>query len=169
MRRVLPFLLLLASFCFWPFAARGQRADSTQRQWQIPDYFEADSIRLRRLRGGWGGPEYEIVIDKENRLSIRPDSIARSLFGTPATTAFKFRDLMALALMSSVARLPDSLEADPVFGHSCATDAPTAVVTLYHRDLVRQVVDYLGCYWAPAGLRDLERAGEEAAGKRPER
>jgi len=169
MTRVLLFLLPFAAIGSIPGHSRAQRVDSTRRQRPFMEYHEADSIRLDRLRGAWGGPEYAIVVDRSERVSVRPDSVARSLFLVPAPKQGTFLNLMGRATMSLFAMLPDTLESDPVFGRVCATDSPTAVVTLYHRRLVKRVVDYLGCEWAPVAIRELERAIEEAAGRQPDK
>ena len=168
MRHIL-LLLPFAAVGFVPASARPQRGDSTRAQRPFMEYHQADSIRLERLRGGWGGPEYEIVVDRSERVMVRPDSIIRSLFRLPPARQGTFHNLMAYALISHFADLPDTLESHPVFGRICGTDAPTVVVTLYHQRLVKRVVDYQGCEWAPVAIRELERVIEKAAGRRPDK
>ena len=169
MRRILLFLLPLALVALRSGGSGAQHADSTRGARPFTDYHQADSIRLDRLRGGWGGPEYAIVIDRSDRVIVRPDSIARSLFRGRGTKPGSFHNLMGYSLISLFAELPDTLQSHPVFGRGCATDAATAVVTLYHQRLIKRVVDYLGCGWAPAAIRELEQAIDQAAGRRPEK
>jgi hypothetical protein len=167
MRRVIRLLLLLAGVSLAPRTVCGQQTGSTVRQLPFRQYHEADSIRLERVPGYWGGPSYTVVVDRSDHVTVRPDSIARSLFHSLGVRPRAFHDLMAYALIVGFAQLPDTLQTDPVFGRRCGTDAPTAVVTLFHRRLVKQVVDYQGCEWAPVAIREMERDIDRVAGRLP--
>jgi hypothetical protein len=169
MTRVVRLLLLLAGVSLAPRTVGGQQTGSAPRQLPFLQYHEADSVRLERFPGYWGGASYAVVVDRSDHVTVRPDSIARSLFRNPGVKPRAFHDLMAHARIFGFVQLPDTLQTDPVFGRRCGTDAPTAVVTLFHQRLVKQVVDYQGCEWAPAAIRELEREIDEAAGRQPDK
>ena len=58
---------------------------------------------------------------------------------------------------------------DPRFCPFVRTDAATVIVVLYLPDRAKRVVNYHGCPWTPAALRDFEEAIERAAGVDPYR
>jgi hypothetical protein len=103
------------------------------------------------------------VITKGGRVAVTPDSLARSLFPVTQVEPRQFQKIMSLVLVGSFGRVPNEIAADPVFGQVCGTDDPTMIVTVYHPQLTKRVVDNQGCFFAPAFLRDLERMILEAA------
>jgi len=56
---------------------------------------------------------------------------------------------------------------DPRFCPFVRSDAATVIVVLYLPDRAKRVVNYHGCPWTPAALRDFEEAIERAAGVEP--
>ena len=129
-------------------------------------YWESDSIVLERQRGGWDSKSYRIAITKGGRVFVSPDSVAQQLLPVKEIQRSQFGNIMGLLLMASFERLPDSVATDPVFGQACASDNPTIIVTIYHPQLTKRVVDDQGCLYAPTFLRELERMILEAAGLR---
>ena len=70
---------------------------------------------------------------------------------------------------AAFALLPDSILRDQRFCRSLRTDAATVTVMLFLPDRAKRVVNYHGCRWTPASLRDFEQAVERAAGLEPYR
>jgi hypothetical protein len=162
MRRLLAETLVGAAMILCPAAAPSQQSIPQSRI----RYWESDSIALDRLRGGWDFKAYRILIAKDGRVTVTPDSLARSLFPVIQVQPAQFQNIMSLVLIGSFGRVPDEIAADPVFGQVCGSDAPTMIVTVYHPQATKRVVDDQGCFFAPAFLRDLERMILEAAGLR---
>jgi hypothetical protein len=64
--------------------------------------------------------------------------------------------ILARARRIDFLSLPDRIADDKRFCPQDVSDNPTTIVTIFMSDRHKQVEDYYGCFWAPAGLRDLE-------------
>jgi len=119
---------------------------------------EADSIVLERGLCYGTCPAYRVAVTRSGLVhfeSLTPGDSGRKATDTHGT-ADAFEGLAIQLLISDFLALPDSIASDERFGARCATDHPTAVVTVYIGARSKQVVDYLGCHWGPAALRELE-------------
>ena len=120
--------------------------------------FAADSIVLERGVCFGECPAYRVAVTRDRLIhfeSRTPSDSGRKAADSLATD----RPFMALAegvLTSGFVGLPDSIATDERFGAYCVTDNPAAVVTVYFGTRSKRVVDYLGCMWGPAALRELE-------------
>src|SRR5262245_32222587 len=85
---------------------------------------DADSVRLQRVAGGFGGPAYEVVVTRTDGLVVRPRSAARRLFRVVSVRPGAFSHLMALADVVDFVQLPDTIEQHPVFGRVCGVTPP---------------------------------------------
>lgn len=74
MSRLLAETLAGAAIILCPAAAPSQQP--------VPEsgirYWESDSIALDRLRGGWDFKAYRIVMAKDGRVAVTPDSLAHT-------------------------------------------------------------------------------------------
>jgi hypothetical protein len=151
--------ILVAFVALFPATLLAQRAAGAP----VPDYEQADSVFLHRTPGYFGGPSYRIIITRvgEVRYVRGPSSPS-----APATTIDRpgFNVLMAHAAGAAFVALPDTIMSNRTFCSILHTDAPTVIVELYLPGSTKRVVDYLGCRWAPAALREFETAIERAAG-----
>jgi hypothetical protein len=135
----------------------------------------ADSILLERT-GCYGFcPQYQLRIAKSGEVLVRTGGRVRTesgedVFRTSAPAQKrsvgpgKFLDLMTAATFLHFLELPDVIERDARFCPHRWTDHPSAIVTIFFGNQSKRVEDYLGCDWAPAGLRRLEAEIDSTAG-----
>jgi hypothetical protein len=131
------------------------------------EYFAADSIALERTACFGTCPVYRVSLARNGDVHF--ESRGHNDSGRTATDnvgAEAFRGLMGAAIFSRFYELPEEIAADPKYCPSRVTDLPTAVVTVYFRGRSKHVVDYAGCFWAPAALRGLEQEVDEATRSR---
>jgi len=130
---------------------------------------------LERTAGFGFGPQYQVRIAKSGEIVYRPGGRVQQPSGevvfqlgdtvqTRQVRGTGFLDLVANAEFLGFWDLPEVIAKDRRFGTHCVTDAPTAIVTIFLPNRSKRVVDYQGCQWAPAGLRDLECLIDSVAG-----
>jgi hypothetical protein len=64
--------------------------------------------------------------------------------------------LFQFAYMMAFGVLPDTIANTPAYCGRRWTDHPTVTTTIFVGARYKRVVDYQGCWWAPAALRHLE-------------
>ena len=140
-------------------------ADATPRF----DYESIDSIVLERPHDQYLGhmPSYRITITRAGDVRYVAGPSAPRRTSTAPLEPGTFGVLIAHARSTAFAELPDILMRDKRFCPFVATDAATVTVILHVPGGIKRVIDYHGCPWAPAALRDFERAIERAAGVDP--
>jgi uncharacterized protein DUF6438 len=117
----------------------------------------ADSVVLERTLCFGTCPAYRLRAARNGVIlfeSRNPGDQGRR--GTGKISELEYQRLLGAVLGAHFLELPDSIAGDARFCRSWYTDAATATVTVFMPDRVKRVVDYLGCFWAPAALRDLE-------------
>lgn len=134
-------------------AAMEQRDPSSM---QVPSL---DSIVLERTGCFGSCPAYRLVVSRFGTIhfeSLNPDDSGRTASGGLPKGAFDELDFAFRR--GGLLRLPDRIADDSSYCAARVTDASTAIVTLFLPVRVKRVVDYGGCLWAPAALRDFETA-----------
>ena len=128
--------------------------------------YKADSIVLQRSLCFGECPAYRVAVARNRRIhfeSLTPGDSGRKAADSLATDE-AFTTLAQHVFTTGFVALPDSIETDERFGGYCFTDNPTAVVTVYFGARSKRVVDYLGCRWGPAALRELEQRIDQVSG-----
>jgi len=129
------------------------------------DYGQVDSIVVHYAPSWVREASYELTITRTGEVRYDPGPRAGTRMTTGPIAPATFTMLIGQARAAAFAELPDVIVmGDLRFCPIVMTDAPTVTVVLYLPDRAKRVVDYLGCGWVPAALRDFERAIEGAAG-----
>ena len=140
-----------------------------------PSLLRADSILLERTGCFGFCPQYQVRIAKSGEILVRTGGRVRLESGAdsfqtsgPAQKRSvkpdEFLHLMTIAASLHFLELPDVIEDDIRFCAHRMTDHPSAIVTIFFGKQSKRVDDYLGCEWAPAGLRRLEAKIDSTAG-----
>ena len=130
------------------------------------DPAKADSIVLERTPCFGTCPAYRLRIAKSGEVAFRSRAArdtAHSVTFIPAEDAQRLFERASLLAFDS---LPDTIATNHLYCHSYVTDYPTAITTVFVGSASKQVTDYLGCDWAPIGLRALEEKIDSVAGAR---
>ena len=117
----------------------------------------ADSVVLERTSCFGTCPAYRLRVSRSG--SVLFESRNRAEEGRRESDNIapeKFRWILTEALRIDFLALPDRIADEKRFCPARVTDLPTATVTIFLPDKVKRVEDYHGCFWAPAGLRELE-------------
>ncbi len=125
----------------------------------------ADSVVLERTHCYGTCPAYRLRVSRLGTVLF--ESRNRGEEGrreTDSIAPIKFQWILNEALLIDFLALPDRIASDSHFCPAQVTDLPTATITIYLPDKPKRVEDYYGCFWAPAGLRDLEAAIDSLAG-----
>ena len=128
------------------------------------DPANADSIVLERTSCFGVCPAYRLRIAKSGEVLFRsraPGDTTHSLTSIPAGDVQR---LLERADLLAFDALPDTIATNSAYCHAVATDHPSAITTVFVGGASKQVVDYLGCDWAPVGLRHLEATIDSVAG-----
>jgi len=132
------------------------------------DYRRMDSLVLERPHDPYTlNPSYRITITRAGEVRYVPGPRAPRRATTAPLAPEAFQILIAHAEGVAFAQLPDTIMRDPRFCPFVRSDAATVIVVLYLPDRAKRVVNYHGCPWTPAALRDFEEAIERAAGVEP--
>ena len=118
----------------------------------------ADSIVLQH-EPGLGGFHYRVVLRRDGIALMRkldPD-ITFPDRAIPFDTV-SFNKLLLEARYARFAELPDTIARNKQFCPAHGTDQPIVTLAIHTPAITKAVVDYHGCVWAPAALRDLERS-----------
>lgn len=125
----------------------------------------ADSVILQQYPGAVAGEWRRIVIRRSGAATVVRDSpTARPRRLTVRRDVYQ--RLLNLTVAGSFGALPDTIPTHPVFGHACGSAGVIVVVTVYAANVAKKVVDDSHCGWAPAALRELERAITQAVGEK---
>lgn len=142
-----------------------------------PSLLRADSILLERTGCFGFCPQYQVRMAKSGEILVRSGVRVRTesgadIFQTSGPAQRRsvrpddFLHLMTIAAFLHFLELPDVIEDDIRFCAHRMTDHPSAIVTIFFGRQSKRVDDYLGCDWAPAGLRRLEAEIDSTAGTR---
>jgi hypothetical protein len=140
-------------------------AQSNRRQDAWQRILAADSLTLERTTCFGTCPAYRLRVTRTGAVlfvSRNPDDSGRSV--TDSVSPQTYTQLLEQAQMAQVLDLPEEIARDQRFCPSRATDLPSATVTIFMPGLTKRVDDYHGCFWAPAALRDFERAIDQMLG-----
>jgi Domain of unknown function (DUF6438) len=125
----------------------------------------ADSVVLERTACFGVCPAYLLHVSKSGAVLFESrnhrDERRRA---TDTIAAYKFQWILTSAMITDFLALPDRIQDDRRFCPQRVTDHPTAIVTIFLPGGPKRVEDYFGCYWAPAGLRQLEDVIDTVAG-----
>lgn len=125
---------------------------------------KADSIVLERTPCFGVCQAYRLRVAKSGEVSFRSHTARDTtplLTSIPAEVAQR---LFERANVLGFDELPDTIATNRAYCPSYVTDFPSAVTTVFVGARSKQVIDYLGCDWAPVGLRNLETLIDSTAG-----
>ena len=133
------------------------------------DYESIDSIVLERPYDQYLDhmASYRITITRAGDIRYVGGPAAPRRESTAPLAPETFGVLIAHARGTAFAELPEYLMRDKRFCPVLRSDAATVTVILHSPGSVKRVIDYHGCAWAPAALREFQRAIERAAGFDP--
>ena len=118
--------------------------------------FTADSVVLERTLCFGTCPAYRLSVSRAGGVhfeSRNPDDETRA---TDRIPTIQFEWILSKAHRIDFLALPNRIADEKLYCPAVPTDNPTAVVTLFMGLRQKRIEDYHGCYWAPAGLRELE-------------
>src|SRR6266705_7175846 len=124
--------------------------------------YAADSVVLERTLCFGTCPAYRLSVSRSGIThfeSRNPGDDKRR--ASDSMSANDFEQILIQAHLIDFWSLPGRIADDKHFCPLDVTDNPTAIVTVFTHQKIKRVEDYYGCYWAPAGLRDLERYLDE--------
>jgi hypothetical protein len=125
----------------------------------------ADSVVLERSRCFGGCAAYRVSISRNQVVHF--ESRTRGDSGRSATDKLEqqgeFRTVTLGAQSIYFFNLPESISNNELLCGPRSTDNPSATVTIFFAGGSRQVEDYLGCAWSPAGLRELQESIDRIA------
>jgi len=133
-------------------AAKAQRSEPL---------YSADSVVLERTLCFGTCPAYRLRVSRSGAVhfdSRNPEDDRSAKDSIPPN---EFETILVQAHHIDFLSLPDRIADDKRFCPHDVTDNPTAIITVFMSDRHKRVEDYYGCFWAPAGLRDLERYIDE--------
>lgn len=117
----------------------------------------ADSIVLERTACFGTCPAYRLRLTRQGAVAFHSrnfgDSLRTGVATIPETDA---EQLFGFARMMAFETLPDTIANVPAYCRRPWTDHPTVTTTIFAGAHFKRVVDYQGCWWAPAALRRLE-------------
>ncbi|SRR6266581_3928489 len=119
--------------------------------------FAADSVVLERTSCFGTCPAYRLGVSRSGRVQFESrntgDDKRRA---SDSMSAADFEQILIRAHFIDFWSLPDRIADDKRFCPQDVSDNPTAMLTVFTSKGFKRVEDYYGCFWAPAGLRDLE-------------
>ena len=124
----------------------------------------ADSIVLERTPCFGACPAYRLRIARSGEVQYQSRARGDTTHSLSTITAEQARRVFQAAELLQLDALPDEIARDPAYCRNPATDHPSATTTVFVGRGSKQVVDYLGCDWAPVGLRRLEAMIDSVAG-----
>ena len=131
-------------------------ASAQTRAGRRDSLFAADSIVLERTRCFGTCPAYRLSVSRSGKVhfeSRNPDDETRATADVPT---IQFEWILSKAHHIDFLALPNRIADNKHYCPTTVTDNPTAIVTVFMGAGSKRVEDYYGCYWAPAGLRELE-------------
>jgi hypothetical protein len=118
--------------------------------------FRPDSIALEQRSSPLSHePSYHVTITREGLVHYRSADSSRAVPPARIDTA-DYRRLISVVSDAWPTALPDTIASNRTFCPYLATDQATRIVTLFHAHDSKRIVDYQGCFWAPAALRTSE-------------
>jgi hypothetical protein len=159
-------LVLVALGCWSPQPAATRKAADTQ---VVPsgqpvagvstnlDLQSADSIVLERTACFGTCPAYRLRLTRRGAVAFRSRNFGDTLrTGVASIPESDVEQLFGFARMMAYGALPDTIANVPAYCGHRWTDHPTVTTTIFVGAGFKRVVDYQGCWWAPAALRRLE-------------
>lgn len=128
------------------------------------DPANADSIVLERTPCFGVCTAYRLRIARSGEVLYQSRARGDTTHWLTTITTEQARHVFQIADLLQIDALPDTIEQDPAYCRNPGTDSPTATTTVYVGSASKHVVDYLGCDWAPVGLRRLEGMIDSVAG-----
>ena len=125
---------------------------------------DADSIVLERTRCFGVCPPYRVRIARSGEVLYRSRAAGDTAHAVASISADDAQRVFERAGILGFAALPDTIARSAAYCHQTPTDFPSAITTVFVGRGSKQVVDYLGCDWAPVGLRRLEAMIDSIAG-----
>ena|GEM_PF-2455278 len=121
------------------------------------DVRSADSIVLERTACYGTCPAYRLRLTRQGSVAFLSRNFGDTLHTGAATIPESdVEQLSSFAYMMAFAELPDTIANVPAYCARRWTDHPTVIMTVLVGERSKRVVDYQGCWWAPAALRRLE-------------
>ena len=124
----------------------------------------ADSVVLERTSCFGVCPAYRLRIAQSGDVLYQSRALGDTTHSLSQITAEEARHLFQIADILQFDALPDTIARDRAYCPNFVTDYPTATTTVFVGTSSKHVVDYLGCDWAPVGLRRLEGMIDSVAG-----
>ena len=130
-----------------------------------PETFVADSVVLERTPCFGSCPAYRLRVSRSGAVHFRSRN-----FDDTTRTATAIIDSACVSELwhrfqwVNFSALPDTIASVPAYCENAFTDAQRVTVRLFAGTRTKHVVDYQGCVWAPAGLRELEERFDQIAG-----
>jgi Domain of unknown function (DUF6438) len=128
------------------------------------DPAKADSIVLERSLCFGFCPAYRLRVSRSGEVLYRSRASRDTTHALASIGADKARELLDGARMLGLDALPDTIANVHAYCPNWPTDYPTATITVFVGQGSKHVVDYLGCDWAPVGLRVFESLVDSVAG-----
>jgi len=140
--------ILFGILCVLPcLALDAQRSDPI---------YSADSVVLERTLCFGTCPAYRLSISRSGVIHFESRNPEDERRAKDSILVRDFETILVQAHRVDFLSLPDRIADDKRFCPHDVTDNPTAIVTIFIPARPKRVEDYYGCFWAPAGLRDLE-------------
>ncbi len=122
----------------------------------------ADSIVLERTPCFGTCPAYRLRVSRSGSIHFESrNSGDDERRASDSISGNEFEQILVQAHFIDFWSLPNRIADDKRFCPHDVTDNPTAIVTVFVSKRLKRVEDYYGCFWAPAGLRELERHIDE--------
>ena len=128
------------------------------------DPANADSIVLERTSCFGTCPAYRLRIARSGEVLFQSRAAGDTTHSLTSISAGDVHRLLERADLLAFDALPDTIAANSAYCHWRATDNPSVTTTVFVGGASKHVVDYLGCDWAPVGLRNLEALIDSVAG-----